>query len=359
MKIAVILGTRPEIIKMSPIIREFKKRRLNFFILHTNQHYSENLDRVFFKELNIISPKYNLNICSGTHSQVISKIIMGVDSVLLKEKPDVVVVQGDTNTVLAGSLAAAKLNIKIAHIEAGLRSYFSGMPEELNRILTDHCSEILFAPTHLAKDNLLKEGIDKNKIFISGNTIVDAVLENIKIANEKSKILDDLRLEKNKYFLLTIHRQENVDDKTRIMNIFKGIELVQKKFNTQIICPIHPRTKKMMDQFGVKVGKKIKLIEPLGYFDFLQLEKNSRLIFTDSGGVQEEACILHVPCVTLRDNTERPETLMVKSNILSGVDPNKILKCAVYMVKKNSWNNPFGNGKSSSKIVDLIWKKIN
>ncbi len=355
MKIAIILGTRPEIIKMSPIIRECQKRHLNFFVLHTNQHYSENLDRVFFKELELPQSKYNLNIGSGMHGEQTGKMLIGIEKVLIKEKPNIVLVEGDTNTVLAGALAAAKLHIKVAHIEAGLRSYFREMPEEINRVLTDHCSDLLFAPTLKSKEILLGEGIPKNKVYVVGNTIVDAVYQNLKLAREKSKILEKLNLQKEKYFLLTTHREENVDIKERFKGILDGVGLIYKKFNLPIVYSIHPRAQKMIEKFKLKIPKWIQLIEPLGYLDFLQLEANAKLILTDSGGIQEESCILKVPCVTLRDNTERPETLEVESNILAGTNPQKILNSVSRMVnKKRNWENPFGSGRAGEKIIKIL-----
>ena len=201
-KIAIILGTRPEIIKMAPVIRECQKRKLSFFIIHTNQHYSFNLDQIFLKELHLPAPKYNLNVGSGTHGEQTGKMLLRIEEVLMKEKPKIVLVEGDTNTVLAGALAAVKLNIKVGHVEAGLRSYFRQMPEEINRVLADHSSDLLFAPTKIAKDILLREGIPKEKIFITGNTIVDSVKQNLKIAQKKSKILEKLDLCKNQYFLI-------------------------------------------------------------------------------------------------------------------------------------------------------------
>ena len=355
MKLAIILGTRPEIIKMSPIIRELQKRKINFFVLHTNQHYSRNLDKVFFKELQLPRPKYNLKINFGIHAEQTGGMMIGIEKVLIKEKPDVVLVEGDTNTVLAGALTAAKLQIKVAHIEAGLRSYFRGMPEEINRVIADHCSDYLFAPTKGSKNNLLKEGISKKNIFVVGNTIVDAVFQNSKLVGKKSRILLKLKLKKRSYCLLTAHRQENVDNKKRLGKILQGLGLIYKKYGLKIIFPIHPRTKKRIGEFKLKVPTGIKLIEPVGYLDFLQLEKNAILVFTDSGGIQEEACILKVPCVTLRDNTERPETIVASSNILSGVEPDKILKSFSKMInKKRNWKNPFGAGKASKKIIDII-----
>jgi UDP-N-acetylglucosamine 2-epimerase (non-hydrolysing) len=358
-KICIILGTRPEIIKLSPIIRECKRRKLNFFILHTNQHYSESLDRIFFEELELPQPKYNLEVGSGTHSEEVGKMMIGIEKVLIKEKPDVVLVYGDTNTTLAGALAAVKIHIKIAHIEAGGRSYFREMPEEINRIVTDHISDFLFTSVKREADILLNEGIPKEKIFISGNTIVDAVYQNLNIAKRKSKILEKLGLRKREYFLVTAHRQENVDKKERLKGILEGFGLVYKNFKFPLVYPIHPRTRKRIREFKLKVPIGTLLIEPVGFLDFLQLEANARLTLTDSGGVQEESCVLKVPCLILRDNNEWPELLKMKSSFLVGVDPEKILNGVKKMFhKKRNWKNPLGNGKSAKKILDILIRKL-
>lgn len=356
-KVAIVLGTRPEIIKMSSVIRELQKRKLAFFILHTNQHYSKELDSIFFRQLELPCPKYNLNIGSDSNVRQTAKMMMGIEEILVKELPDVVLVQGDTNSVLAGALAAAKLNILIGHLEAGLRSYFDLMPEEKNRILTDHCSGLLFAPTRQAVGVLVKEGISKAKIFLTGNTIVDAVFQNCKLAESKSNILKRLHLNRKGYFLVTVHRQENVDIPERLKGVLDGLGMTFADFKYPIIYPIHPRTIKMIKKFKLKIPRGIKLINPLGYFDFLQLEKNAGLILTDSGGVQEEACILKIPCVTLRDNTERLETLIIKSNILAGVKPKDIL-CSVKKMlnKKSGWVNPYGDGRAAQRIIDILEK---
>jgi UDP-N-acetylglucosamine 2-epimerase (non-hydrolysing) len=354
-KISIIIGTRPEIIKMNSIIKECKKRNLDFFILHTNQHYSKNLDKIFFENLELPAPKYNLNANSGTHGQETAIMLLGIEKILMKERPDIVLVEGDTNTVLSAALAASKLKIKVGHIEAGLRSYSKEMPEEINRVLTDHCSDFLFAPTKKAKEILINEGVSKNKIFVTGNTIVDAIYQNSKLSEKQSKILEKLGIQKRNFILLTLHRPENVDKKEKIKEIFRGLELIYRKFNLPIIFPIHPRTEKNLKKFNLKIPEGIKLTEPAGYFDFLKLEINARLILTDSGGVQEEACILKIPCITIRDNTERPETIEVGSNILAGTIPKNILYCARKMLnRKRKWKNPFGNGKSGKKIVDII-----
>ncbi len=355
MKISIILGTRPEIIKMSSIIREYEVQNINYFTLHTGQHYSYEMDKVFFEELELPQPKYNLDVGSGTHAEQSGKILVGVEKVLLEERPDVILVEGDTNTVFAGALAATKLHIKVGHVEAGLRSYDRSMPEEINRILTDHISDYLFAPTKGARTILLKEGIEQDKIFVTGNTIVDAIYQNLEIADKKKDILDRLTISSKKYLLLTTHRQENVDVKERIEGILKGLELVFKETNIQIVFPIHPRTRKRIKGFGLKIPEGVKLIEPVGFLEFLQLEANARLVLTDSGGVQEETCILKVPCVTLRDNTERPETLDVGSTVLVGTNQNKILESVKLMLdKEGSWENPFGDGKAGKRIVEIL-----
>jgi UDP-N-acetylglucosamine 2-epimerase (non-hydrolysing) len=274
--------------------------------------------------------------------------------VLQKERPDVVLVEGDTNTVLAGALAATKLHIKVGHVEAGLRSYDRNMPEEINRVLTDHCSDYLFAPTEKAKQILLGEGISDDKIFVTGNTIVDAVYQNLSISKDRINPLSDLELLLKEYFLVTAHRQENVDVKERFEGIIKGLELVANEFGLPVIYPIHPRARKMMNHFGLKANG-IEFIEPLDYLSFLQLESKAKLVLTDSGGVQEETCILKVPCVTLRDNTERPETLEVGSNILAGTKAENIAsKTEVMMNRNNNWENPFGDGNAGKRIVGIL-----
>lgn len=330
---------------------------LEYFILHTGQHYSYHMDRVFFRQLDLRDAKYNLDIGSGSHAEQTGKMLVGIEKTLLKEAPDVVLVEGDTNTVLAGALSAAKLGITVGHVEAGLRSYDREMPEEINRVLTDHCSDLLFAPTENSMQTLLSEGILKEKVFVTGNTIVDAVNQNIKIAEKETHLNKKLDIEYGNYLLCTVHRQENVDDKTRFKNILTGLEQVSKKTGLPIIYPIHPRSKEQLKIFNIKTHN-ITTIEPLDYLSFLQLEHHAKLILTDSGGVQEEACILRVPCVTLRDNTERPETIDVGANVLAGTNPSDIVKKTDFMLRrKNRWKNPFGDGKAAKRIIRIIQEK--
>ncbi len=301
MRIVIILGTRPEIIKMSPVIRACEKQGLDYIILHTGQHYSYNMDRVFFEQLDLPEAKYNLDVGSGSHGEQTGKILGGVERILMEERPDVVLVEGDTTTVLAGALAATKLHIspyracgvmgqspiKVGHVEAGLRSYDRQMPEEINRVLADHCSDYLFAPTENARKILIGEGVPDATIFVTGNTIVDAVYQNLELASSRKNALNDLNLEPKNYFLVTAHRQENVDVKKRFEGIIRGLERVADEFDLPVVYPIHPRARKMMNHFELKANG-IELIEPVDYLSFLQLESRAKLVLTDSGGVQEE-----------------------------------------------------------------------
>ena len=364
MKVGIVLGTRPEIIKLSPIIRkleEFKNNDIEYFIIHTNQHYSENLDRIFFKELNLPEPKYNLRVGSASHGKQTGRMLEGIERVLIREKPDIVVVQGDTNTTLAGALASSKLGIEVAHVEAGLRSYDRGMPEEINRVLTDHISNYLFVPTKVAEENLRREGIREN-VFLVGNTIVDATLQNIEIAERrKEEIFEEEMLDivrDGNYFLLTIHRAENTDNRRRLESIVEGILKVAEYYDKTVVFPAHPRTEYRLKEYNLwdrLKNSNIKILEPIGYFKFLILEKYAKLILTDSGGVQEEACILKVPCITLRKNTERPETLEVGSNILVDVEKGDILEAVDTMLRRSrNWRNPFGDGRSGERIVKIL-----
>ena len=363
---AIVLGTRPEIIKMSPIIRACEQRGEDYFILHTGQHYSYDMDRVFFEDLNLPAPAFNLDVGSMSHAAQTGAILAGTEKVFLEQKPDVVLVQGDTNTVFAGALAASKsyvrgaagLPIQVGHIEAGLRSFDRTMPEEINRVLTDHISDYLFAPTGTAKKNLIKEGIRKEKIFVVGNTIVDAVRQNLAVAEKKIDTVRALELKKNGYFLVTLHRQENVDNKKRLSGILKGLFRIHEEHGLPLVFPVHPRTEKMIRTFKLST-RGIQTIQPLGFLEFLQLESQARLALTDSGGVQEEACILGVPCVTIRTSTERPETVDAGANIVAGFETDTIVNAAQKMLdQKRRWANPFGNGKTGERILNILGKEI-
>jgi UDP-N-acetylglucosamine 2-epimerase (non-hydrolysing) len=353
-RIAIVVGTRPEVIKMAPIIKECIRLGTDYFIIHSGQHYSFEMDRIFFEQMHLPEADYKLEVGSGSHASQTAKIMEGVERVISGTKPDFVLVQGDTNTVLASAIAVTKLHINLGHVESGLRSQDKTMPEEINRILTDHCSDILFAPTEYNRRTLHNEGISPERIFVTGNTIVDALSQNLESYKNMSDILHKLGLRQNHYFLVTLHREENVDDISRFRTILKALELLPDRFNSPVVYPIHPRSEKMLHRFNIKC-RNIKFVGPLDYFSFLHLESNARLILTDSGGVQEEACIMKVPCVTLRDNTERVETIDIGANIIAGSRSERIFQCVEFMLEANrTWDNPFGDGKSSKKILQIL-----
>ncbi len=363
MKVVLIFGTRPEIIKMASTVRELIKKNIKPILIHTGQHYDYELSLTFLKSLNLPKPKYQLEIGSGTHAQQTAKSLNGIEEILNEIIPNFVLVQGDTNTTLAGALAAKKLHIPVCHIEAGLRSFDIRMPEETNRILTDHCSNFLYPPTESAALNLLNEGFSPKKITITGNTIVDACLQNKEYTN--NKILKKNKLKPKNYFLLTLHRPETVDIKSNLSEIIKTLNEISKE--SIIIFPIHPRTKSKIKKFNLKnkFSDNIKIIKPTNYLDFLSLLVNSKAVFTDSGGIQEEACILKISCFTLRDNTERPETIDIGANKLLGTNYKEIIKkwseIDLDKFRKNIDNskNPFGDGKASEKIVNSLTKNKN
>ena len=351
--ILIVIGTRPEIIKMSPIIRECNLRGLDYSIVHTGQHYSYAMDRIFFEQLDLSLPEYNLDVGSGTHGAQTAAILAGIENILLKHPPQIVLVQGDTNTVCAGALAAVKLHIPVGHVEAGLRSFDRSMPEEINRIVADHISDQLYAPTTVSLQNLLLEGINAEKITVTGNTVVDAIQQNIRIAQQKVDPLKELGLERQGYFLVTAHRVENVDDPLRLAEILTGLKQISEHFGLPVVFPMHPRTQKMVREFSLST-EGIRVINPVGYLQFLILESMAAVLLTDSGGVQEESCVLSVPCVTLRENTERPETITVGSNILAGTNPEKMLAATDLMIDiPRTWNNPFGDGDAAHRVIDV------
>jgi UDP-N-acetylglucosamine 2-epimerase len=355
MKVLSVVGTRPNFVKMAPVIREINRRKVEHVLVHTGQHYDRQMSQIFLKELRLPKLNYSLDVGSGSHGYQIGEILIKVEEVILKEEPNFVMIPGDTNTSLAGALASSKISgVKTCHVEAGLRSFDRSMPEEINRILIDHCSDALFCPTTTAVENLRREGISKNKIHQVGDTMVEACFEHLKLAKQ-SDISEKYQIEE-KYYLVTVHRAENTDSKKRLRGIIKAL-LAQ---NSKIIFPIHPRTKKMLKQYKiwdeVKNSDNIQLMDPIGYLEFLFLLSKAKLMITDSGGVQKEAFLLKVPCVTLRDNTEWIETLNANANILVGADEKAILNGINKMLssKINFKINPFGDGKAAKRIVDVL-----
>lgn len=351
MKILTIIGARPQFIKAACFSR-ICKDKVEEIIIHTGQHYDKNMSDIFFEELNIPKPKYNLEVGSGNHGKQTGTMMIQIEKIVEEEKPDVILVYGDTNSTLAGALVGSKLLIPVYHIEAGLRSYNKNMPEEQNRILTDHISKILFCPSKTAIMNLEKEGISKN-IYNTGDIMYDAVLYNSILAEKKSKILQKLDLTPKKYILSTIHRAENTNSKKRLTEIIKALNESEE----QIILPIHPRTIGYLKLYNLKVNNNVKIIEPVGYLDMLCLEKNAKKILTDSGGIQKEAYFLEIPCITMRDETEWVETVEYGWNILVGADKNKIKNAIKAKHLVNERPECFGNGKTAEKILEIILGK--
>lgn len=356
MKIMISIGTRPEIIKMAPLIRLIEDSEHDLFLLHSNQHYDKNMDEIFFKEFEIRKPDINLNIGSMPHGAQSAKIIMGVEKYLSKEKPDIVLVHGDTNTTLGTSIAVSKSKSKLAHVEAGLRSYDRSMPEEINRIVADHISDFCFSPTEIQSKILVSEGIDSDKIYEVGNTISDS----IKFLFEKDDFSSDEIINNrfNYNGILTLHRPSNVDNSNKLMTTLNLINQKLDEINQTILFPCHPRTRKNIPSFNDL--KNIEIIEPIGYFEFIKLLKTSKFVLTDSGGIQEEASILGVPCITIRKNTERPETLKINSNKLwTSQDYNDISSLLNWAINnKKNWKNPYGSGDCSQKIFHFIKQQI-
>ncbi len=361
MKFLIVASTRPELIKLSPVMRELDARGGEYLFTTTGQHYDARLFHNFVRDLELREPDYDIKVGSGTQAYQTAHAMVELEKIIQKEKPDAVVVEGDTNSVLSAALAAVKLHVPVAHVEAGLRSFDRRMSEEINRIVADHCSEALFAPTEKAALNLINEGISPDKIHIVGNTIVDATMQNLRIAKQKSELLKKLPKD---YLVLTLHRAENVDH----FKTLDGIVEALTKIEEPIVFSVHPRTKKMLKKFSLlqKLKKKrnISLVEPLDYLDFLLLLSKAKVALTDSGGVQEEALILNVPCITLRNNTERPETVEAGGNVLAGVETKSILEKVNLVLgdrkvysKMRRAKNPFGDGNAGKKIVKILLEK--
>jgi len=352
MKIISIVGARPQFIKCAPVTQELRKDHEEI-IVHTGQHYDPEMSDIFFEDLQIPKPDYHLDVGSGSHGKQTGAILERVENVLLKELPDLVLVYGDTNSTLAGAIAAAKLHIPVAHVEAGLRSFDRTMPEEINRVVTDHVSNLLLCPTQTAVDNLKKEGITDG-VHMVGDVMVDALRHNVKIAEKKSHIIKQLGLRKSNYYVATVHRPGNTDDPKNLTAI---IEAFSESGKT-VVFPVHPRTKKYLREYGVwdSLSENIRCIDPLGYIDMLHLMKHAKKILTDSGGIQKEAYVLGIPCITMRENTEWLETLIGGWNVLVGADKKMILAALMADVRTSADNSVFGNGDAAKRIARVIKK---
>jgi len=356
MKIAAILGARPQFIKAAPVTKVLRVKGHKELLIHTGQHYDDEMSAVFFKELELPEPHYNLGVGSGPHGQQTGQMLIGIEKVLLAEKPDWVLVYGDTNSTLAGALVACKLRIPLAHVEAGLRSFNREMPEEHNRVLTDHCADLLFCPNQPAVNNLVREGITKD-VHLVGDTMYDAALRFAEIARQRSTILQDLGLKPKSYLLATVHRPYNTDNSENLRNIINAFIQIQEA----IIFPVHPRTRRKIEEFNldyaISQNGNPKLLGPVGYLDMLCLEQNAKMILTDSGGMQKEAYFFAVPCVTMRTETEWVETVEAGWNIVVGADREKIVNAVGCLTMDNPRPKLYGDGRAAEKIVYVLLKK--
>ena len=363
MKIINVVGARPNFMKIAPLMAAQKESgRIEPILVHTGQHYDERMSDLFFRQLGIPEPDVNLGVGSASHAVQTAEIMRAFEPVVLERKPDAVLVVGDVNSTIACGLVAVKLGVKLIHVEAGLRSFDRSMPEEINRILTDAISDLLFCTEKSGVENLRREGIPDDKIFLVGNVMIDSLMANKEKA-EKSRILDELNIKPNSYAVLTLHRPSNVDNPVVFGRILDAIEVIQS--DMPVIFPIHPRTQKNIA--GSELARKIdsmrslRLTEPLGYLDFLKLMSNARLVLTDSGGIQEETTILKVPCITLRENTERPITVEAGSNILAGTTTDRII--AAYRKTIGNSNReiktpPLWDGHAAERIVKVLLEKL-
>jgi UDP-N-acetylglucosamine 2-epimerase (non-hydrolysing) len=355
-KTLLVAGARPNFMKIAPIYAEMKKHRKFIpVIVHTGQHYDKNMSRFFFRDLELPKPDIYLGVGSGSHAAQTAKIMMHFEEVFVNEKPDLVLVVGDVNSTLACSVVSAKLHIPVAHVEAGLRSFDRAMPEEINRIVCDSISDFLFTTCEDGNRNLIKEGHGKSKVFFVGNVMIDTLLK-FKRKALKSDILGQLNIKRNEYAILTLHRPSNVDNKETFQEIINALKNISDKIT--IIFPIHPRTRKQIEKFKFfSFFDVVKCVEPVGYLDFLNLMINSRFALTDSGGIQEETTILDIPCLTLRENTERPITIKEGTNILVGTDEKRIVKEAKNILNGNykTGRHPkFWDGKAAQRIVKIL-----
>jgi UDP-N-acetylglucosamine 2-epimerase len=351
MKIVSIVGARPQFIKCAALTQELRTEH-NEIIVHTGQHYDFDLSGVFFDELNIPKPDYNLGVGSGTHGYQIGQMLMAIEEVLLKEEPELTLVYGDTNTTLAGALAASKLHIPLGHVEAGLRYLDRSMPEEINRILTDHCSDLLFCPTKTSVNNLYKENISHG-VYLTGDVMVDILLRQKEIA-EKSNVLQALGLKSKQYLVITVHRAGNTDNRENLQSIVNALCQIDQT----MVFPLHPRTGGVLKRYGfydkLKGNRRIKIVKPLAYFDFLKLMNHAQKILTDSGGIQKEAYVLKVPCITLLETTGWDETIEDGWNVLVGVNTDKIVNMARDFEPRGEQREDFGGGEACKNIRNAI-----
>lgn len=379
-KIITVIGARPQIIKAAAISRAIKNNFSNKIlevIVHTGQHYDENMSQIFFEELEIPFPNYNLNVGSGSHGEQTAKMLEGLENIYVQEKPDAVIVYGDTNSTIAAALAAAKIHIPVIHIEAGLRSFNKAMPEEINRIACDHMSTLLFTPSETGHRNLLNEGIkndqkeaatiDNPKIYLCGDIMYDNSLYFSAMSEQKSKILKELEITTDEFILCTIHRDTNTDDTSNLNAIFRALLRIQKTTNLKIVLPLHPRTKEKLNSHldenlltEINQNNNFKIIPPTGFLDIISLEKNARLIITDSGGLQKEAFFFQKPCVILRDQTEWIEIVENGNALIAGANELKIISSVETLIKRTDFTYPnlYGDGNAANFICKKITEEL-
>ena len=379
-KIITVIGARPQIIKAAAISRAIKNNfsdKILEVIVHTGQHYDENMSQIFFEELEIPFPNFNLNVGSGSHGEQTAKMLEGLENIYMQEKPDAVIVYGDTNSTIAGALAASKIHIPVIHIEAGLRSFNKAMPEEINRIACDHMSTLLFTPSETGHRNLLNEGIkndqkeaasiDNPKIYLCGDIMYDNSLYFSAMSEQKSEILKELEITTDEFILCTIHRDTNTDDTANLNAIFRALLRIQKTSNLKIVLPLHPRTKDKLNSHldenlltEINKNKNFKIIPPLGFLDIISLEKNARLIITDSGGLQKEAFFFQKPCVILREQTEWIEIVENGNALIAGANELKIISSVETLIKRTDFTYPnlYGDGNAANFICKKITEEL-
>jgi UDP-N-acetylglucosamine 2-epimerase (non-hydrolysing) len=359
LKILAVAGARPNFMKIAPLMRELGRReRFGVYLVHTGQHYDAAMSESFFRDLGIPEPDANLGVGSGSHGEQTGEVLIKIEKILMEQQPDAVLVVGDVNSTLAATIAAVKLHIPVGHVEAGLRSGDREMPEEINRILTDAVSQWLFTTEAAGHENLVAEGVDPERIHMVGNVMIDTLLANLEKARSLTT-LDDLALTPGGYALLTLHRPSNVDDPTNLKALFRALEEIHRE--VPILFPVHPRTSAAIERLLDGAAPKLRLVEPLGYLDFLRLMADARLVITDSGGIQEETTALGVSCLTLRENTERPVTVSEGTNTIVGVDPEAILAEARRVLAgkgKPGCIPKFWDGRAAERIVDVLEKDL-
>ncbi len=363
-KIFLVAGARPNFMKIAPILVQLRKRaQFRPILIHTGQHYDDVMSRAFFRDLDLLSPDVNLGVGSGSQAQQTGRIMQEFERVVVKRPPDLVMVVGDVNSTVACSLVATKLHIPVAHVEAGLRSFDRRMPEEINRVLTDTISDYLFTSCSDADENLLREGVPGEKIFFVGNVMIDSLLK-FREKSKSSTIMENLSLRRREYVLMTLHRPSNVDEPEILRGILRAVGQIQQRM--PVVFPIHPRSRKMLQKFGLEKEiagvSNLRVIDPMGYIDFLRLMDQARLVLTDSGGIQEETTVLGIPCLTLRENTERPITVREGTNRVVGTDPQRIIREADAILEGQPVKPrkpKFWDGRAAARIVDILSKTMN